>query len=95
VVASGRGGSGEYLEDRVNCLIFDPSNGPAELAARVRALAADPNLRELLRDGGLSTVESIRAERFNDRVLATVERACGGRSGALLGRGKCGLKLAR
>jgi glycogen(starch) synthase len=91
VVASGRGGSGEYLEDGANCLIFDPSEGPAALAASVQNLAADASLRDRLRAGGFRTVESIRAERFNDRVLATVERARASHRGgrpASLGRAR-------
>jgi glycosyltransferase involved in cell wall biosynthesis len=75
VVASGRGGSGEFLEDGANCLIFEPTDGAGELAQRVHMLAADPALRERLRLGGERTVEAIRDARFNERVLATVQRA--------------------
>lgn len=75
VVATGRGGSGEFLTDGENCLIFDPSQGAGELAKRVRTLADGPSLREHLRQGGQRTVEAIRGARFNDRVLATVLRA--------------------
>jgi glycosyltransferase involved in cell wall biosynthesis len=75
VVATGRGGSGEYLDDGKNCLIFEPTHGAGELAQRVRMLADDPALREQLRQGGVSTVQAIRDARFNDRFLATVQRA--------------------
>lgn len=78
VVATGRGGSGEYLEDRGNALVFDPDDGPGALAGRVRELAGDPELRARLRAGGLRTVRALEEERFNDRVLATVERAVTG-----------------
>ncbi len=75
VVATGRGGSGEFLTDGENCLIFDPAQGAGELAKRVRILAHDPSLREHLRQGGQRTLEAIRGARFNDRLLATVLRA--------------------
>ena len=39
VVASGRGGSAEFLRERENCLIFDPDQGGEALAA------ADPRAR--------------------------------------------------
>jgi glycogen(starch) synthase len=75
VVATGRGGSGEYLEDGVNCLLFDPDQGAEPLAGRVRELAADSRLRDTLRAGGRDTLRRIVAARFNERVLATAERA--------------------
>ena len=76
VIATGRGGSGEYLDDGSNCLIFDPRHGAQELADRIRRLAADGPLRERLREGGRRTIESVRAARFNERVLANVGLAC-------------------
>ncbi|HEX4110831.1 MAG TPA: glycosyltransferase [Solirubrobacteraceae bacterium] len=75
VIATGRGGSGEYLRDGENCLIFDPDHGPGELAERIRRLADDQALRARLREGGRHTLQAIRDARFNERVLATVERA--------------------
>jgi glycosyltransferase involved in cell wall biosynthesis len=78
VVASGRGGSGEILSDGENCLIFDPDAGPAALADRVRELAADPALRTRLREGGRRTLAAIIDARFDDAVLAVVDRAAAG-----------------
>jgi glycosyltransferase involved in cell wall biosynthesis len=75
VVATGMGGSGEYLRHGENCLLFDPSRGAEELAERVRELEADSALRERLCEGGFRTAESLSAERFNERVLAAIERA--------------------
>jgi glycogen(starch) synthase len=75
VLATGRGGSGEYLSDRENCLLFDPDAGAEALARLVTDLASDPQLRERLRSGGLRTAGSISAERYNARVTAAVERA--------------------
>jgi glycosyltransferase involved in cell wall biosynthesis len=65
VVASGRGGSGEYLGDGRNCLLADPDQGPEALARVLQQLAADAELRGRLRAGGLAT-----AERFPDTAFA-------------------------
>jgi glycosyltransferase involved in cell wall biosynthesis len=69
VVATGRGGSGEYLIDGENCLLVEPEQ-PRQIAAAVRRLAADPALRERLRGGGLATAARFTQEGFN----AAVER---------------------
>lgn len=79
VVGSGRGGSGEYLRDGENALVFDPDGGPEALAARLRELAADPELRERLRRAGRATVERLCEESFDERVQAAVDRAAGTR----------------
>ena len=76
VVATGRGGSGEYLRDGENALVFPPSEAPA-LAAAVRRLADDPALRTRLREGGLATAPLHTEEVFNAAVVAELERACG------------------
>jgi glycogen synthase len=73
VVATGRGGSGEYLRDRVNCLLFDAGD-PAALAARLRELADDRGLRERLVEGGLATARAHTEDEFNAGVVATLER---------------------
>jgi len=70
VVATGRGGSAEYLRDGENCLLFDPDD-PGALAAAVQRLAHDPALRKGLRDGGLRTAPRHTEGVFN----AAVERA--------------------
>jgi glycogen(starch) synthase len=78
VVATGRGGSAEYLRDGENAVLFQAGD-PAALAAAVRRLAEDPALRARLRDGGLATAPEHTRARFH----AEVERAvC-----AILGRG--------
>jgi glycogen synthase len=72
VVATGRGGSGEYLRDGENCVLF--AAGDAEgLASALSRLAADPALRARLRDGGLATAERHTAPRFEARVVEVVE----------------------
>lgn len=70
VVATGRGGSGEYLRDGANCLLFDAGDAAA-LAGAVRRLAGDPALRERLRAEGLQTASRHTEPVFN----AAVERA--------------------
>jgi glycogen synthase len=75
VIASGRGGSGEYLRDRENCLLFEPDEGPVGLAASVRELAGDRKLRSALRAGGLETADGISEERWNRAVERLCERA--------------------
>jgi glycogen synthase len=80
VIATGAGGSGEYLRDGENCLLFAPRDDPTALAAAVRRLAADDALRDRLRDGGLATAASLTEEGFNEAVRAAIERALAGRS---------------
>ena len=71
VVATGRGGSGEYLVDGVNALLYRAGDA-TELADRVRRLAGDPALRSSLRQAGLETAPRHTAERFNDGVEAAL-----------------------
>jgi glycogen(starch) synthase len=72
VVATGRGGSGEYLRDGENALLFEAGD-PAGLADAVRRLAADPALRARLREGGLETAPRYTEDVFNAAVLREVE----------------------
>jgi len=75
VIATGRGGSGEFLRDRENSLIFDPDGGPGELARAVIELARDPTLRARLVRGGMATSSEIPAGGFNAAVERTVQMA--------------------
>jgi SAM-dependent methyltransferase len=68
VVATGLGGSGEFLVDGYNCLLVPPGR-PEQLAAAVRRLAGDPELRYRLRQGG----EATAAELTVDRLAAVLE----------------------
>ena len=68
VIATGAGGSDEYLEDGVNCAIYAPREDPAALAAAVRGLAGDPPLRAKLRAGGLATADRFPESGFNAAV---------------------------
>jgi glycogen synthase len=73
VVATGTGGSGEYLEDGRNCLLFPPRDAPA-LAAALERLAGDAGLRARLRAAGLATAARYSDAAFNERVEAALLR---------------------
>ena len=45
VVATGTGGSAEYLRDGENCLLVEPGDADARSPRAVRRLAGDPELR--------------------------------------------------
>lgn len=71
VVATGRGGSGEYLDHERNALLFAPGDA-AGLADALRALASDPTLRARLRDGGYETAGRQGEEAFNRQAAAEI-----------------------
>jgi glycogen(starch) synthase len=73
VIASGRGGSGEYMADGKNCLICDPDEGPGALAEAVARLAGDEELRVRLSRGGQATAASISPDNFSAAVERTLE----------------------
>jgi glycogen synthase len=72
VIATGRGGSGEYLRDSDNALLFEAGDADA-LAGAVRRLADDPALRARLRDGGLRTAPLHTEDVFNAAVASELE----------------------
>jgi glycosyltransferase involved in cell wall biosynthesis len=75
VIATGRGGSAEYLSDGENCLVFNPDDGPEALAQCVLRLAADERLRARLSEAGAATAAGIPADNFSAAVERTLERA--------------------
>jgi glycogen(starch) synthase len=75
VVATGRGGSGEFLRDGDNCVVYEPADDPAALAAAVRRLADDPGLRAGLRTQGMATATRHDQESFTRAVVDEHERA--------------------
>jgi glycogen(starch) synthase len=79
VVATGRGGSGEYLRDGGNALLFEAED-PVALARAVTRVADDPDLRRRLREAGLVTARRHTEEGYNDAVLSEVEAAGGTRT---------------
>jgi glycosyltransferase involved in cell wall biosynthesis len=72
VVATGTGGSGEYLRSGRNCLLHAPAD-PAALAACVRRLADDAALRARLREGGFRTASRYTVDAFVERVCEAHE----------------------
>jgi len=74
VVATGRGGSAEYLRDGENCLLF-AHDAPRAVAAAIERLAGDPVLRARLREGGLRAAPEHTEERLNERVAAALSAA--------------------
>jgi glycosyltransferase involved in cell wall biosynthesis len=81
VVATGTGGSGEYLEHEENCLIVQPGDAD-ELAGAVRRLANDPLLRVRLVAAGRNTARGLTATATADELerwhLAVCERQANG-----------------
>jgi glycosyltransferase involved in cell wall biosynthesis len=76
VVATGRGGSGEYLRDGENCLLFEAGDATA-LAAAVTRLAEDAELRSRLRAGGLVTAPEHTEAQLDAAVEAALAAAAG------------------
>jgi glycosyltransferase involved in cell wall biosynthesis len=74
VVATGRGGSGEYLRDGENALLFEAGDAVG-LAACVRRLADDRDLRRRLVASGLETAPLHTEDQLNTAVLREVEAA--------------------
>jgi glycogen(starch) synthase len=74
VVATGRGGSAEFLRDQHNCLLFEAGDAKA-LAAALRRLASDDALRAHLRRGGLETAPRHTDQVFNQAVEEELIRA--------------------
>ncbi|MEY2565786.1 MAG: glycogen synthase [Actinomycetota bacterium] len=77
VVATGRGGSAEFLVDGANCVQF-PAGDPVALAAAVDRLADDAALRARLVQFGKHTAAELTASRLADVLeewhLAAAER---------------------
>jgi glycosyltransferase involved in cell wall biosynthesis len=81
VVATGRGGSGEYLRDGENCLLV-PAARPDALANAVRRLAGDPQLRAALVAGGADTAPRHTEPIFNAAVERHLREVATGRPAA-------------
>jgi glycosyltransferase involved in cell wall biosynthesis len=69
VVATGAGGSAEFLADGENSLLFPPSD-PEALADTLRRLAADGDLRRRVVAGGLATAARLTVDRQADELEA-------------------------
>ena len=79
VIATGTGGSAEYLRDGENCLLFEPKDDARALAVQVTRLARDPGLRQRLRETGFETAERHDESNFLEGVAEVHRRA--GRAG--------------
>jgi len=77
VVATGVGGSGEFLLDPGNCVRFRPGD-PADLARAVRRLADDGRLRRSLVDRGFETARYFDVDRLTDCLEAWLTGAATG-----------------
>lgn len=74
VVATGTGGSGEFLEDEVNCLLFEPGNAKS-MAAAVLRVAQDAALRERIVSGGTATARRMTMDGYADKLEVLHRRA--------------------
>jgi glycogen synthase len=63
VLASGTGGSGEFLVEGRSCLRFEPGD-PQSLAASIGRLAESPELRGQLRKTGWALAEELTVDRL-------------------------------
>jgi glycosyltransferase involved in cell wall biosynthesis len=72
VVATGRGGSSEYLRHGENSLLF-PAEDDAAACGHVRRLLGDSALVARLRRGGLNTARQHRFEDYANRLDAILE----------------------
>jgi glycosyltransferase involved in cell wall biosynthesis len=80
VVATGVGGSREFLVDGENCLLFTPGD-EASLVEAVRRLASDPGLRARLVRNGLETAAELDVDRLADDMEAWHVYEAGGAVG--------------
>jgi glycosyltransferase involved in cell wall biosynthesis len=77
VIATGTGGSADYLRDGVNALLV-PRDDPAALADAVGRLAEDAVLRARLAAGGRATAEAHAAVEADARVCDVLEEVAAG-----------------
>lgn len=75
VIATGTGGSAEYLRDGENALLYSPRDDPGALASAVERLGGDAGLRERLVAAGRQTAAAFSEESFNAAVTAATEGA--------------------
>ena len=75
VVATGTGGSAEFLRHEENALVVGRDATPKTLAGAVQRLADDPDLRRRLRRGGLETAARHTEAGYNARIAAALASA--------------------
>jgi glycosyltransferase involved in cell wall biosynthesis len=69
VVATGTGGSAEFLIDEVNCILVPPGDAPA-CATAVRRIRDDASLRDRLVRNGLATARHLDVDAFATELNA-------------------------
>jgi glycosyltransferase involved in cell wall biosynthesis len=74
VVASGTGGSSEFLADGTNCVLFTRGDHDS-LAAALMRLAESTDLRERVVAGGFDTAERLTADRYAGQLFELHLRA--------------------
>jgi glycogen synthase len=75
VVATGTGGSTEFLRDGENALVLGREATPERFADAVRRLAADGELRRRLREGGRATADLYTERAYNERIASALASA--------------------
>jgi glycosyltransferase involved in cell wall biosynthesis len=75
VVASGTGGSAEYLRHEQNALVVGRDRGPLAFAAAVRRLAGDSGLRARLTSAGHATASQLTEQAYNEAIERALARA--------------------
>ena len=85
VVTTARGGTGEFIRDGQNALVFEPDDAES-LAAAVRRLAGDEQLRTRLRTAGRDTAARYTLAGFAEQVVEEMVRPIV-RSEMVAGRG--------
>jgi glycosyltransferase involved in cell wall biosynthesis len=86
VVTTAGGGTAEFVRDGENALVIAPDD-PARLAAAVRRLGEDGDLRRALIAGGRATAARHTAAEFDRRTLAAIIEVARGPAAARAGRG--------
>jgi glycogen(starch) synthase len=81
VVASGTGGSAEYLRHEENALVYSPRNSAQALAAEITRLAEDAEMRARLCEGGFPTAARFTERRYNQAIEKALEEATGATPG--------------
>ena len=77
VVATGTGGSSEYLRDGHNALVVGRAADAADLARAVGSLAADAGLRARIRENGMATAARYTERGYNEAIEMALRRAVG------------------
>lgn len=78
VIATGTGGSGEYLRDGENCLLVPRDDDGTAIAAALLRLSEDPSLRSSLREAGFETAKRFPRDALGEAVEALCLTALGG-----------------